>query len=304
MAKKHTLKDWIMVTRPWSFTASGLTVVTALVYLNWLTGAVDWGYGWWAVGAIILFHAAGNTWSDYHDFRSGVDTVEGAISIPTLREGIFTPKQVRNLSLILLALAVASGVALMYFTGWWLLAIGIGGILCTLCYPYLKYRALGDLVILLAYGFLPAIGTSFVALGHIDWRVLWVALPVGLLVDAILHANNTRDMATDRRASIRTMAHGLGLRGSVVLYVLEVLFPFVWVAVLVPFKIFPLWSLMLVAVMRVAMRNSAQMRAYKETENPAEIATLDQRSAQLQMLFCLVMIASLLLDGYLKTLIG
>lgn len=296
-----TLKDWILVTRPWSFTASGLTVLTALVYLYWLGGEVNWCYGWWAVGAIILFHAAGNTWSDYQDYRSGVDTVEGAICDSSIPKGIVLPKQVRNLALVLLSLAIVSGLVLMFFTGWWLLAIGAGGILCTLCYPYMKYRAMGDLVILLSYGFLPAIGTSYVALGAIDWRVLWVALPVGLLVNAILHANNTRDMATDRRASIRTMAHGLGLRGSVVLYVLEVLFPFVWVAVLVPFKIFPICSLILVVVMRVAMRNSAQMRAYKDSQEPSEIALLDQKTAQLQMLFCVVLILALLLDAYLQT---
>jgi 1,4-dihydroxy-2-naphthoate octaprenyltransferase len=117
----------------------------------------------------------------------------------------------------------------------------------------------------MAYGFLRAIGTSYVAVGEVDWRVLWVALPIGLLVDSILHANNTRDMATDGKAGIRTMAQGLGLRASAALYVFEVLFPFVWVVVLVPFGIFPLWSLLLVLVMRVAMGLSRTMREYKES---------------------------------------
>jgi 1,4-dihydroxy-2-naphthoate octaprenyltransferase len=60
MQQKHTLKDWIVATRPWSFTASGLTVLTALFYLRWLTGEVDWQNGLLAVLGIILFHAAGN----------------------------------------------------------------------------------------------------------------------------------------------------------------------------------------------------------------------------------------------------
>ena len=78
MEKKLTLKDWIVATRPWSFTASGLTVLTALFYLRWLTGEVDWQNGLLAVLGIILFHAAGNMWSDYFDYNSGVDRVEGA----------------------------------------------------------------------------------------------------------------------------------------------------------------------------------------------------------------------------------
>lgn len=300
MQQKHTLKDWVIATRPWSFTASGLTVLTVLVYLWWLTGEVDWVNGVWAVGAIILFHAAGNTWSDYHDYRSGVDTVEGAYSIPTLREGLFSPRQIRNLAIVLLVLAVIAGLGLMARTGWMLLLIGVAGAICTLGYPWLKYHALGDLDILVTYGFLPALGTSYVAIGAIDWRVLWVALPIGLLVDSILHANNTRDMVTDRRAGIRTMAHGLGIRASVVLYVFEVLFPFIWVVVLVPFGIFPIWSLALVIVMRVAMQNSRMMREFKEENSSQAIAMLDQRSAMLQMLFCLSMIASLTIDCLLR----
>lgn len=300
MQQKHTLKDWIVATRPWSFTASGLTVLTALFYLRWLTGEVDWQNGLLAVLGIILFHAAGNMWSDYFDYNSGVDRVEGAYSSDSsLVRGVFTPKQLRNYALTLLVPAIAVGLFLLVRSGWGLLWIGLGGLICTLGYPYLKYRALGDLTILMAYGFLPAIGTSYVALGTIDWRVLWIALPVGLLVDAILHANNTRDMATDRAASIRTMAHGLGKRASVVLYILEQLLPFCWVVLCAPFGKFPFLALIIVAVMRVALANCAMMRTYNESDNPADIASLDQRSAQLQMLFCVVMIIALSVDTWI-----
>lgn len=300
MQNKHTIKDWLVATRPWSFTASGLTVLTVLFYQRWLTETVDWKLGLLAVLGIILFHAAGNMWSDYFDYTSGVDRVEGAYSSDSsLVREVFTPKQLRNFALSVLVVAIAVGLYLLWQTGWTLLWIGIGGLICTLGYPYLKYHALGDLDILLAYGFLPAIGTSYVAIGEIDWRVLWVALPIGLLVDSILHANNTRDMQTDRQASIRTMAHGLGKRLSVALYIFEVLFPFCWVVCCVPFGKFPYLALILVAVMKVAMGNSRQMREYLETDDPKTIAPLDQRSAALQMLFCIVMIISLAVDTWI-----
>lgn len=299
MNAKHTFREWLFATRPWSFTASGLSVVVVLAYLEWQVGGVDWTNGLWAVGAIILFHAAGNTWSDYADFRCGVDTAD-ACCVDTLTSGRFTPAAIRNLSLGLLAAAVLAGLGLMFRTGWTLLWIGLGGLLCTLCYPPLKYRALGDAVILAAYALLPALGTSFVAIGRIDVRVLWIALPVGLLVDAILHANNTRDMRSDRRAAVRTMAQGLGVRGSVVLYSLETLLPFAWVLLLVPANVFPCWSLAAVGLLPVALRNSRMMRGFREEGDVAAIATLDQLSAQLQLLFCLVMTLSLLLDGWIR----
>lgn len=296
---KHSLKAWIAATRPWSFTASGFSVIVALTYLAWAVGGVDWTNGFWAAGAIILFHAAGNTWSDYCDFRRGVDTPD-SYSVPTLTQGLFAPVEIRNLALGLLGFALAAGLGLMARTGLLLFWIGLGGLLCTLCYSPLKYRALGDLVILAAYGLLPALGTSFVALGYVEWRVLWVALPVGLLIDAILHANNTRDMRSDRRAEVATLAQGLGVRGSVVLYSLETLFPFVWVILLVPFGVFPWWSVAVVTILGVALRNSRLMRAFHDETDAAAIASLDQLSAQLQLLFCLVLTASFLIDLWLR----
>ena len=296
MKQKLTCKDWLLATRPWSFTASALSVVVVLVYLEWLTGSVNWTNGALAVLGIILFHAAGNTWSDYCDYKSGVDTVEGAISIDTIKGGLFRAEQIRNLSIGLLIPGLLIGLWLLYTTGWGLLWIGIGGVICTLCYPPLKYRALGDLVIVLAYGLLPALGSSWVAVGEIDWRVLWVALPVALLVDAILHANNTRDAKTDGKANIRTMAMGMGVKASSVLYALEQLFPFVWVVLLIPFGIFPWLSILVTFVMRFAIRNTQSMRAFKDTGDIAEIADLDQRSAQTQMLFALVLGISFLVD--------
>lgn len=300
MNRKPTFKDWLIATRPWSFTASALSVVVVLVYLEWLTGAVNWTNGVLAIVGIILFHAAGNTWSDYFDFRSGVDTVEGAISVDTIKGGLFRPEQIRNLSLGLLVPGIIIGLWLLFTTGWTLLWIGLGGVICTLFYPHLKYRALGDLVIVLAYGLLPALGTSWVAVGEIDWRVLWAALPVALLVDSILHANNTRDAKTDRKADIRTMAMGMGVRASAILYVLEQLFPFAWVVLLIPFGIFPWLSILVTFIMRFAINNARSMREFKETGDVVTIADLDQRSAQTQLLFAVVLSLSFVIDMLLR----
>ena len=300
MNRKPTFKDWLFATRPWSFTASALSVVVVLVYLEWLTGAVNWTNGVLAIVGIILFHAAGNTWSDYFDFRSGVDTVEGAISVDTLKGGLFRPEQIRNLSLGLLVPGIIIGLWLLFTTGWTLLWIGLGGVICTLFYPHLKYRALGDLVIVLAYGLLPALGTSWVAVGEIDWRVLWAALPVALLVDSILHANNTRDAKTDRKADIRTMAMGMGVRASAILYVLEQLFPFAWVVLLIPFGIFPWLSILVTFIMRFAINIARSMREFKETGDVVTIADLDQRSAQTQLLFAVVLSLSFVIDMLLR----
>ena len=71
--KKHSLKEWIIAVRPWSFPASVMPVAVTLAYLAWREVEIDWLCGVLAVLNIVLFHAAGNTWSDYFDYKKGVD---------------------------------------------------------------------------------------------------------------------------------------------------------------------------------------------------------------------------------------
>ena len=65
----------------------------------------------------------------------------------TLTDGMFAPREIYGLSMALLAVALVAGVGLLWRTGLPLLYIGIGGAACSLLYPPLKYRALGDVVI-------------------------------------------------------------------------------------------------------------------------------------------------------------
>lgn len=198
MKKIHGWKDWLVAVRPWSFPASAMPVAVTLVYLWWLGERVDWLNGVWALLDIIVFHAAGNTWSDYFDYRRGVDR-KGAFCVDTLTSGRFQPREIFGLSAGLLAVALAGGAGLAWRSGELLWYIGVGGMLCLLLYPALKYRALGDVVIFLAYALLPVLGTAYVATGTVDWRTLMVGVPVGCITVAILHANNMRDMQTLRK---------------------------------------------------------------------------------------------------------
>ena len=281
--RKHTFGQWMIAIRPWSFPASAMPVITATAYLFWKGAGINWFFAVWALLNIVVFHAAGNTWSDYFDFRKKVDS-DDTFGAKTLTTGMFTSKEILCLSLCLTLIATAAGIGLMILTGLPLLWIGLGGVLCTLLYPFLKFNALGDLVILLAYAFLPTIGTSFVTIGEIDWSVLLIALPVGLITDGILHSNNTRDTLTDKRAGIRTMAMALGTKASAILYGFEVIFPFVWVGVLSITGFLPLTTIIIFLSLVVAIGCAQTMM--KSLEGGSHIiADLDVRTANLQLMF-------------------
>ena len=295
--KKHSFKEWLIATRPWSFPASAMPVLVTLAYLYWLQNDINWINGIWALVNIVIFHAAGNTWSDYFDFKRGVDTKD-TYGVKTLTGGMFTPKEIYRLSLGLLAVALIAGIGLLVRTGFPLLYIGIGGAACALLYPLLKYHALGDVVIFLAYAFLPTLGTSYVTTGVFNWDVLWVAIPVGLITVAILHANNTRDIRTDSHADIRTLAMKLGGKMSMYVYCAEVLFPFGWIAGCAVTGTFPLWTLLVVVVLIPAIGN-VRMVSQLPRKGEVAIANLDEMTAKLQLLFSLIFALSFVIAALL-----
>ncbi len=281
--KKHSFGEWMIAVRPWSFPASAMPVIVSIAYLFWKGAEINWLFGLWALVNIVIFHAAGNTWSDYFDFRKKVDA-DDTFGAKTLTTGMFTEKEIFRLSLILTIVATAAGLTLMALTGLPLLWIGLGGVLCTLLYPVLKYNALGDLVILMAYAFLPTIGTAFVTTGAIDWSILLIALPVGLITDGILHSNNTRDTLTDKRAGIKTMAMGLGHKASAILYGFEVIFPFVWIGVLSIMGLLPLTTIVIFLTLAVSI-GCAKTMMHSLEGGSGVIADLDVRTANLQLMF-------------------
>ena len=297
-AKKHPFTHWLMAVRPWSFPASLMPVAVTLAYLFWTGYDMNWTNGVWALVNIVVFHAAGNTWSDYFDYRRGVDA-QDTFGVHTLTSGRFVPQEILRLSVVLLAVALLGGVGLVWRTGWPLLYIGLLGLLCTVLYPMLKYRAWGDAVIFAAYALLPMIGTSYAATGAIDWRVLCLAVPVGLITVAILHANNTRDIQTDERSHIVTIAMELGAKRSILLYCAEIGIPYVWTTVCILTGIFPLWALLCWLSFLPALGN---MRvAWRYGKNGSEnIALLDVMTSKLQLMFSLLLIVAFVVSGWME----
>lgn len=294
---KHSFKEWMIAVRPWSFPASAMPVVVTLAYLNYAGYQVNWWLGVWALLNIIVFHAAGNTWSDYFDYKKGVDR-EDTFGVKTLTGGMFTPKEIYNLSLGLLAVALLGGIGLMLCTGLPLLYIGIGGMLCTLLYPMLKFNALGDADIFCAYALLPMLGTSFVATGTFHYEVLWNAIPVGLITVGILHANNTRDMQHDKRANIKTFAMLMGNKASAYAYCFEMIFPFVWVVGCIVAGVLPYYSLLVLVALMPALKNASMAIKFLK-EGMTAIANLDELTAKLQLIFSLLLSISLFIAYFI-----
>ena len=295
--KKHGFKAWLLATRPWSFPASAMPVLATLAYLFWRGHEINWLTGVWALLNIIVFHAAGNTWSDYYDYKRGVDR-EDAIGGMSIVSGEFQACEIKRLAWILLVIAVVAGIGLMLVAGLPVLYFGLAGCALIVLYPWLKYHALGDLDIFLTYSVLPILGTSYVATGALNCETLWLMLPIGLITVGILHVNNTRDIEQDSRAGIKTFAMLVGKRVSVVLYIVELMLPFVCVLVAAIYGAMPWWSLVVLVALKPALDNCRAMLKLP-AEGMKALIGVDEKTAQLQLMFSLLLSLSLFITAML-----
>ena len=297
--KKRTLKDWIFATRPWSFVVSATPVIATVSYLLWkgYGEQIDWTNAVLALVGIIFFHAAGNVFSDYYDYRNGIDSKE-AFCVPTLVTGDFKPSEFKSLAYGLFFVACVIGIIIMIRCGFPLLYIGIPGLILTLLYPKLKFIALGDLNIFVVYGILPMLGTSFCTLGAFIWDTLLLSIPIGLITVAVLHANNTRDIITDKKVGATSFAAVIGEKASMWTYIFYQWTPIVYTIVLSLSGLFPLISAIVILGSVVALGNTKQALKYK-TEGISAFNLLDMMAAKLQLVFGILLILSFILDHFM-----
>lgn len=295
--KGHSVKEWFLATRPWAFPASAMPVLVTLGYLFWAGEQVDWAIGLFTMFNVVLFHAAGNTWSDYNDYKNGVDR-EDTVGGTSLTTGEFQPQEIKMLAIVLMAVAVACGLTILALTGLPTLWLGLAGAILTVLYPWMKYHALGDVDIFLTYAVLPMLGTSYVASGSIIPQTLWLAVPVGLITVGILHSNNTRDMEQDRRAEIKTFAMSIGGEAASYLYCIEVLAPFVCIVALCIAGRLPLMALIVTIALKPALDNAVNVLKYTR-EGMSVMVGIDEKTAQLQLVFSLLLFAALIADALL-----
>lgn len=238
-------------TRAYSLPASVVPVLLGTVLAA--RGAAGFGAGFsWLVFSVtlvgaVLAHFGANVLNDYFDFVKGVDTRPEHGS-GVLTRGEMTARQAVGFALLLFAAAGFCALFLLHRNGRAVLLLGSVGLACAVLYPaFLKKYGLGDLLIVLAFGVGLTLGAYAVQTGDNGLRawmyVVLYSVPICLLVDAILHANNLRDAADDRAARVRTLATVLPPKFGQAWQILLLFGPLLFVIAGVATRFLPVWSL-------------------------------------------------------------
>ena len=168
---------------------------------------------WTLIGALSI-QVAANFANDASDAKRGADT-ENRLGPPRMVAlGVITPKQMWTATWMVVGVAGVAGIALTLIAGPLILVIGVASVIAMLGYvggpfPY-GYRGLGEVFVFVFFGPVATVGSRYVHDMTAPLSAWLLAIPVGMLVTAILVVNNYRDIETDETAGKRTLAVVLG----------------------------------------------------------------------------------------------
>lgn len=206
-------RAWLSAARPATLLA-GATPVFVGWGLAAAAGAFDLGPALAALAGCVLIQIGTNLANDLFDHKKGADNADRVGPARATQKGWLSPRQVAIGTALVLGLALAVGLYLSAHAGLPILILGLVSIGLAIAYtggPFpLAYHGLGDLFVLLFFGFAAVGGTYYVQALALSPQAVLAGAPVGLLATAILVVNNLRDRHTDAAANKRTLAVRFG----------------------------------------------------------------------------------------------
>lgn len=172
----------------------------------------------------LLLQVLSNLANDYGDSVHGADGDARKGPQRMVQAGIISPQAMKRAMGVFALLSLLSGLALLWVSlGWgmafWVfLGIGLLGIVAAVTYtsgpkPY-GYAGLGDISVMLFFGWVGVMGVYYLYAGVFDAYILLPATSSGLLATAVLNVNNIRDIASDKQAGKMSIPVRIGRKAA------------------------------------------------------------------------------------------
>lgn len=291
---KQSFGVWWRLFRPFTLTASIVPVLVgtgiAIPYYPFHTGSFIA-----MLVASMLIQSATNMFNEYFDYKRGLDD-EHMVGIAgtIVRDGV-RPGLVLAFGWISIGLALLLGIYLCVMSTWWLALVGAVCMMVGYLYsggPWpLAYTPFGELAASTAMG--PAIVLiSFYLQAHIvTWRATFLSIPIGLLIGALLLANNIRDMDQDSVGGRRTIAILIGRERGRILFAGVFAAAYLLVVVLVVFHLLTFWALAVLATIPTAVYI---IKLYYQFTEPSKLHVAVKGTSTLLFRFGILMFCAML----------
>ncbi|MFY0591118.1 1,4-dihydroxy-2-naphthoate polyprenyltransferase [Roseivirga sp.] len=218
---KHWLSAFRLRTLPLALASIGMGTFLAAASGNFNGLA----FAFCALTTIFL-QVLSNLANDYGDSVHGADSAEREGPSRAVQSGAISKLAMRNAIIVFAVLSLGSGLTLLEVAfGWgsdffWVfLGIGALAIIAAITYtagyrPY-GYAGLGDLSVLIFFGFVAVMGSAFLFEQKINLDYILPAISVGFFSVAVLNVNNIRDIESDQKAGKKSIPVRVGRAAAV-----------------------------------------------------------------------------------------
>ena len=219
------LKHWISAMRPRTLPLAVASIGMGS-FLAAKDGVFDKNVFFLAALTAICLQILSNLANDYGDSIHGADSAERAGPQRAVQTGAITKKAMKNGMIVLSILSLASGLLLLKYAiqtrqdFFIFLGIGVAAIIAAITYtsgtfPY-GYRGLGDLFVLIFFGWVATLATYYLH-GH-TWETMHIlpATALGLLTVGVINVNNVRDIESDKLAGKYSIPVRLGREKAII----------------------------------------------------------------------------------------
>ena len=217
------MKNWIEAARLRTLPLSIAGIVVG-TFLAAAEGFINYKITVLALLTTIGFQVLSNFANDYGDGVKGTDNHNRIGPKRTIQSGKITPKQMLNAMKITALVTLLIAVLLIYIAFGkenFILSIiffllGIASIIAAIKYTVgnkaYGYSGLGDLFVLLFFGWLSVVGSYFLYTKELNWFVFLPATSIGFLSMGVLNLNNLRDFESDKKAGKNTLIVKMGYK--------------------------------------------------------------------------------------------
>ncbi|WP_268122152.1 1,4-dihydroxy-2-naphthoate polyprenyltransferase [Roseivirga pacifica] len=174
----------------------------------------------------ILLQVLSNLANDYGDSIHGADSDDRQGPKRAVQSGAITKKAMFRALVVFSVLSLLSGAALAYVAledfgtvFWFFVGLGVLAVIAAITYtagyrPY-GYAGLGDISVLIFFGFVATIGAAYLYEPVVHWDYILPALSTGLFSVAVLNVNNIRDIESDKKAGKMSIPVRIGRPAAV-----------------------------------------------------------------------------------------
>lgn len=221
------MKSWIEAARPRTLPLA-LSCILMGSFLAASAGKFSWIVAVLSVITTILLQVLSNFANDYGDTVNGKDTELREGPIRAVHSGAILASTMLKAIIVFSILALISGISLLTIalqdapanTFWVFLGIGIACIIAAITYtagkrPY-GYVGLGDLSVLIFFGWVGVIGSSYLHTLIWNWDLLLPATSCGLFAVGVLNINNIRDIESDKATGKNSIPVRLGREKAII----------------------------------------------------------------------------------------